>query len=712
MLEIGSVIDGKYKILNQIGKGGMSVVYLALNERANKTWAIKEVRKDGVQDFATVKQGLIAETDTLKRLNHKYLPSIIDVIDDEDTFLIVMDYIEGKSLNKVLKESMEQTGLPIGIEDVLSWGIQLCDVLNYLHTREKPIVYRDLKPSNIMLRPNGEITLIDFGTAREFKIENIEDTTSLGTPGYAAPEQYGSQDHKGKARPESDIYCLGATLHHLITGRNPAATPFNFPPITQCRTTLLEETPREFRNELLGLEMILTKCTQQEPEQRYRSCAQLQYDLEHPEELGLPYRRKLKNKMLAFSVSVGLAVVMGVGSLTGAVLAKKTETSGYDYYVESAQTASMQDKITYYKKAIALNPEAEDKSANNGTVAPHISISDTNFITSGVKVTLKGANRGDVKIDSLANITSSATGMNVIFKDFPEGMDDIYTLTAKVTDKAGNETTSSITFSVNRDGSTYEIGSSTKALIDKKYTNKPQDLEITEINVDDLTTIEITYSLDGKVVTLKEGEDYTITKSGEDGQWKKYVYKIKASCFEKEGNYVINIYSEDAAHNSTTNKTKAKTIEFTVDKTAPTMVVSNLADRGRYKENTHEFTLNVKDNIYLAYVEVYLDGELFKRFEEDEIAQLNGELLVDIASSNQYQTIELVSCDKAGNISKEVYDPETNKQVPASYKVLVTQNSFVQFINNTPLLISVIVIFVAIIVLIIVLVKRKKDKQK
>lgn len=386
--------------------------------------------------------------------------------------------------------------------------------------------------------------------------------------------------------------------------------------------------------------------------------------------------------------------------------------SGFDL-AENKAADYAQDKFTVDLK----NPEVKitgvkDKSANNGTVAPHISISDTNFIASGVKVTLKGANRGDVKIDSLANITSSATGMNVIFKDFPEGMDDIYTLTAKVTDKAGNETTSSITFSVNRDGSTYEIGSSTKALIDKKYTNKPQDLEITEINVDDLTTIEITYSLDGKVVTLKEGEDYTITKSGEDGQWKKYVYKIKASCFEKEGNYVINIYSEDAAHNSTTNKTKAKTIEFTVDKTAPTMVVSNLADRGRYKENTHEFTLNVKDNIYLAYVEVYLDGELFKRFEEDEIAQLNGELLVDIASSNQYQTIELVSCDKAGNISKEVYDPETNEQVPASYKVLVTQNSFVQFINNTPLLISVIVIFVAIVVLILVLVKRKKDKQK
>ena len=97
MLEIGSIIDGKYKILNKIGQGGMSVVYLAMNERANKQWAIKEVRKDGVKDYEVVRQGLIAETDILKRLNHPHLPSIIDVIDRDDTFLIVMDYIEGKA---------------------------------------------------------------------------------------------------------------------------------------------------------------------------------------------------------------------------------------------------------------------------------------------------------------------------------------------------------------------------------------------------------------------------------------------------------------------------------------------------------------------------------------------------------------------------------------------------------------------------------------
>lgn len=169
MLQIGSYVDGKYKVLNKIGQGGMSVVYLALNEKANKTWAIKEVRKDGQQDFTTVKQGLIAETNILKELNHKYLPSIIDVIDDGDSFLIVMDYIQGKSLDKILKGSMEKEGLPIALDDVIAWGKQLCEVFYYLHTRPNPIIYRDMKPGNVMLKPDGEISLIDFGTARTFK---------------------------------------------------------------------------------------------------------------------------------------------------------------------------------------------------------------------------------------------------------------------------------------------------------------------------------------------------------------------------------------------------------------------------------------------------------------------------------------------------------------------------------------------------------------
>lgn len=357
MLQIGSVVDGKYKVLNKIGQGGMSVVYLALNEKANKTWAIKEVRKDGVQDFTTVKQGLIAETNILKSLSHKYLPSIIDVIDDGDTFLIVMDYIQGKSLNELLKECMDIDGLPIAVDDVVSWGKQLCDVLYYLHTRRNPIIYRDMKPANVMLKPDGEISLIDFGTARVFKTGNSEDTTCLGTPGYAAPEQYGGN---GQTTPQTDIYCLGATLHHLITGRNPASTPFNFPRITQCRPTLLEETPRDQRDALLGLEMIIEKCTEYESRNRYQSCAELKYDLEHLEEIGLPYRRQLKRKLTAFGSCTGMAVILGAVSLFGLIMENNTKKSGYDYYIEEAVTASVEEKIGNYKKAIALNPSKEE----------------------------------------------------------------------------------------------------------------------------------------------------------------------------------------------------------------------------------------------------------------------------------------------------------------------------------------------------------------
>ena len=182
MLEIGSIVDGKYKILNKIGQGGMSVVYLAMNERANKQWAIKEVRKDGTKDYEVVKQGLIAETDILKRLNHPHLPSIIDVIDCDDTFLIVMDYIEGRTLDHWLKKEGAQPQ-----ERVVEWAKQICDVLGYLHSRKPPIIYRDLKPSNVMLKPDGKIMIIDFGDHRLRYGPRVQGAEHRGyeVPGYA-----------------------------------------------------------------------------------------------------------------------------------------------------------------------------------------------------------------------------------------------------------------------------------------------------------------------------------------------------------------------------------------------------------------------------------------------------------------------------------------------------------------------------------------------
>ena len=342
MLEIGSIIDGKYKILNKIGQGGMSVVYLAMNERANKQWAIKEVRKDGVKDYDVVRQGLIAETDILKRLNHPHLPSIIDVIDRDDTFLIVMDYIEGKSLDHWLKKDGAQPQ-----EKVVEWAKQICDVLGYLHSRKPPIIYRDLKPANVMLKPDGQIMIIDFGTAREFKETSIEDTSCLGTQGYAAPEQYGGH---GQPDARTDIYTLGATMYHLLTGHNPSLPPYEMYPIRRWNPALSS-----------GLEKIVLKCTQRNPNDRYQNCAELMYALEHYGELDSAYRRKQSIKWKSFVASCALTVVSLAGSIGFKVAESKTIKNSYDGYIsEATKVTTQEERADYYEKAIKIDPEREE----------------------------------------------------------------------------------------------------------------------------------------------------------------------------------------------------------------------------------------------------------------------------------------------------------------------------------------------------------------
>ena len=338
MLEIGSVIDGKYKILNVVGKGGMSVVYLAMNERANKQWAIKEVRKDGMLSFEVVKQNLVAETDLLKKLNHPHLPSIIDVIDCDDTFLIVMDYIEGNPLSKALETSGAQNQ-----DDVIEWAKQLCDVLGYLHSRKPPIIYRDMKPSNVMLKPDGNVMLIDFGTAREFKYSSVADTTCLGTQGYAAPEQFGG--HR-QTDARTDIYCLGATMYHLVTGHNPATPPYEMYPIRQWNPMLSS-----------GLEEIILECTQRNPEDRYQSCAELLYALDHYKDLDIENKKVQSFKWKTFLASFIMTIVMLVGTIGFSAGLTVQTSSTYESYIANGDSAVSQDAAEkYYLDAINVDP--------------------------------------------------------------------------------------------------------------------------------------------------------------------------------------------------------------------------------------------------------------------------------------------------------------------------------------------------------------------
>ncbi len=349
MLEIGSLVDGKYKILSEIGHGGMSVVYMALNEKANKTWAIKEVRKDGVLDFEAVKQGLIVETDMLKKLNHPNLPSIIDVIEDDETFLIVMDYIEGHSLSKALEEYGAQPQ-----EHVIEWAKQLCDVLGYLHSREPAIIYRDMKPANVMLN-DGKVTLIDFGTAREFKAKNLADTTCLGTIGYAAPEQFGGM---GQTDGRTDIYCLGATLYHLVTGHNPSEPPYEMKPIRQINPSLST-----------GLEKIIEKCTQKDPNQRYQSAAELMYALDHYKEFDDEHIRKQKRKLGTFIATSALAVAFAIGGFAFDHVANLRATDSYQELLDDAKRSNdYAEKLELYDECLAIPNKAGEKDAYLGLI--------------------------------------------------------------------------------------------------------------------------------------------------------------------------------------------------------------------------------------------------------------------------------------------------------------------------------------------------------
>lgn len=351
MLEIGSLVDGKYKILSEIGHGGMSVVYMAINEKANKTWAVKEVRKDGRMDFNIVRQGLMAEIDTLKRLKHPYLPSIVDVIEDDETFIIVMDYVEGRSLDKILEEhGVQQESV------VVEWAKQLCDVLGYLHSRTPAIIYRDMKPANVMLKPDGTVTLIDFGTAKNYEI-NYGETTGIGTIGYAAPEQYIGSG-LGRTDARTDIYCLGMTLYHLLTGQDP------------CRNLISDTSIRAVNPALSrGLDSIIRKCTAHQPEDRYQSCEELMYDLENYEILEPLYKKKQKRKFSIFIGTLAASVLCVAAGLTFhfAASAKASETYNNLLY-EASRSVDYDTKISLYEQCMELPDMGGRKDAYLGMI--------------------------------------------------------------------------------------------------------------------------------------------------------------------------------------------------------------------------------------------------------------------------------------------------------------------------------------------------------
>ena len=220
------LIQQRYRILSQIGQGGFGAVYRAADTKfGNRMLALKEMNTAalGVHDIQEATEAFQHEALLLAGLTHSNLPRIYDQFSEAGHWYLVMDYIEGETLDVYL----QRMGNRLPVEEVLAIGIELCTVLNYLHTHQPPIIFRDLKPANVMRTPEGHLLLIDFGIARYFKPGQAKDTIALGSPGFAAPEQYG----KAQTTPRADIYSLGAMLHSMLSGIDPSEEPFHFEPV-------------------------------------------------------------------------------------------------------------------------------------------------------------------------------------------------------------------------------------------------------------------------------------------------------------------------------------------------------------------------------------------------------------------------------------------------------------------------------------------------
>lgn len=327
--------------------------------------------------------------------------------------------------------------------------------------------------------------------------------------------------------------------------------------------------------------------------------------------------------------------------------------------------------------------EIEDKSANNGKVAPVVIWSDTNY-GSQAEIRLKGSNRG--KAELIGNYKESENGSSFLFDDFEyiQDWDDIYTLSASITDLAGNETSKEIIFSVNRFGSVYVMEKEARN-IGGTYIQKEQDIMLTETNVDSLPeeSVRVKVSHNGNTQDLKRGSDYTIDREGGDGSWTRYRYKIPAEKFREEGQYIVTVSSRDTAGNINENidETKKAELRFGVDKTKPVVIPLNIDSDITYSEDSKVARIDISDNMILKNVLIQLNGETVETVQDGQ-----GAYLIPLKNQGNSQDISITAVDAAGNIG--------NVAVKNFY---ITTNLFIRWYTNRKLVTGTLIAAILIL---------------
>ena len=361
--------------------------------------------------------------------------------------------------------------------------------------------------------------------------------------------------------------------------------------------------------------------------------------------------------------------------------------------------------------------DVADKSANNDVVSPRVKATDVNYDAKNVTVTITGANNGKVNIGNV--VSAIENGQTMKFNDFArqEKMDDLYTLTAKAVDMAGNEKEESIRFSVNRYGSVYVLDNDTKDWLDIKdytYINEEKEVGVIEYNVDSIENRQITVNRDGEMTNLKEKTDYKVTSSGTEAQWKENHYILDAPNFATEGKYSVIFSTQDKAGNVMNNRSVKKSdqnlpIEFAVDKTAPTAVVTGVKDGGTYRSTEQLMTIDAKDNLALNEVIVSINGKS-EIYKAEELKEKNGIIQVKIPSAYHFQKIEVTASDAADNILGQMQVKGRGR--PVALSVLVTPNIAVQYYMNKPFFWGTVAAFIAAAGGAALGIKRKERKEK
>jgi tRNA A-37 threonylcarbamoyl transferase component Bud32 len=302
---IGRMLQGRYRLRTLLGQGGAGAVYLADDTQLfDRPVAVKELIEQfsGAEEREAAIERFTHEARMLVTLSHPNLPDVRSYFTEGGRHYLVMEYVEGHTLARLL----EQAGGKLSMADVTDWGRQICDVLAYLHGRKPAVIFRDLKPTNIMLDGHGRIKLIDFGTARHFDLTKLTDTLKMGSIGYAPPEQYQGY---GQTSPQTDIYALGATLHHLLTNQDPSEHPFVFTPPSMVRPDLPEPLSRA-----------IMRALNLDPAQRFSSVLDFRHALELPTVVDAPTMALSMAKPAPNQWLAALFGILGAALLEGAAL--------------------------------------------------------------------------------------------------------------------------------------------------------------------------------------------------------------------------------------------------------------------------------------------------------------------------------------------------------------------------------------------------------